>query len=258
MDKKVFENHLEPVLAESNLAGEFAKKGGQVSEGLAIFWRRERLELVDFSSLFLPSLLQTPPYAYLWENLKANEALVNTLTQRTTELAIAVLRVNTGNDEQRLLVVGNTHLYFKPDADHIRLIQAELCRKELERVKGEVIRKYPGAKISIVLCGDFNSTPEYDNHMGGVLQLMTQGEVDEKHLDWKSREGEEIEGVSLHSDTLFFSAAGTPKYTNYTEGFKDCLDYIFVEEGSAAVDQVIQSEFVLNCIPAFTGGAFPH
>ena len=258
VDKKVFENHLEPVLAESNLAGEFAKKGGQVSEGLAIFWRRERLELVDFSSLFLPSLLQTPPYAYLWENLKANEALVNTLTQRTTELAIAVLRVNTGNDEQRLLVVGNTHLYFKPDADHIRLIQAELCRKELERVKGEVIRKYPGAKISIVLCGDFNSTPEYDNHMGGVLQLMTQGEVDEKHLDWKSREGEEIEGVSLHSDTLFFSAAGTPKYTNYTEGFKDCLDYIFVEEGSAAVDQVIQSEFVLNCIPAFTGGAFPH
>ena len=87
---------------------------------------------------------------------------------------------------------------------------------------------------------------------------MTQCDVDEKHLDWKSREGEEIEGVSLHSDTLFFSAAGTPKYTNYTEGFKDCLDYIFVEEGTAAVEQVIQSDSVLDCIPAFTGGAFPH
>ena len=84
--------------------------------------------------------------------------------------------------------------------------------------------------------------------MGGLLQLMTQCDVNEKHLDWKSREGDEIEGVSLRSNTFFFSAASTPKYTNYTEGFKDCLDYIFVEEGSASVEQVVQSAFVVNSI----------
>ena len=239
VDKKVFENHLEPILATANLGGQFAKKGGQVSEGLAIFWRRERLQLIEFSSVFLPTLLQSPPYAFLWDKLKDNPALVETLTQRTTELAIAVLRVNTGSDEHRLLVVGNTHLYFKPDADHVRLIQAELCRRELERVRGEMLVQHPDAKVSIVLCGDFNSTPEYDNHMGGVLQLMTQGKVDENHLDWKSREGEEVKGISLNSNALFFSAAGTPKYTNYTAGFKDCLDYIFMEEESATVEQVI-------------------
>ena len=87
--------------------------------------------------------------------------------------------------------------------------------------------------------------------MGGLLQLMTQCDVNEKHLDWKSREGDEIEGVSLRSNTFFFSAASTPKYTNYTEGFKDFLDYIFVEEGSASVEQVVQSAFVvkdtINC-----------
>jgi len=239
VDKKVFENHLEPILATVNMGGQFAKKGGQVSEGVAIFWRRERLELIEFSSVFLPSLLQSPPYAYLWDKLKDNPALVETLTQRTTELAIAVLRVNTGSDERRLLVVGNTHLYFKPDADHVRLIQAEMCRRELERVRGEMLVQHPDAKVSIVLCGDFNSTPEYDNHMGGVLQLMTQGKVDENHLDWRSREGEEVKGISLDSNTLFFSAAGTPKYTNYTAGFKDCLDYIFIEEDSASVEQVV-------------------
>ena len=239
VDKKVFENHLEPVLSTANLEGQFAKKGGQVSEGLAIFWRKDRLQLIEFSSVFLPSLLQSPPYAYLWDKLKDTPALVESLTQRTTELAIAVLRVNTGSNEHRLLVVGNTHLYFKPDADHVRLIQAELCRRELERVKGEILVRHPDAKVSMVLCGDFNSTPEYDNHMGGVLQLMTQGKVDENHLDWRSREGEEVKGISLDSKTLFFSAAGTPKYTNYTEGFKDCLDYIYMEEGSAIVEQVV-------------------
>ena len=74
--------------------------------------------------------------------------------------------------------------------------------------------------------------------MGGVLQLMTQGKVDEDHLDWRSCVGQEVKGISLDSGTLFFSAAGTPKYTNYTIGFKDCLDYIFLEEGSASVEQV--------------------
>ena len=259
VDKKVFENHLEPVLATANMAGQFAKKGGQVSEGVAIFWRRERLQLIEFSSVFLPFLLQSPPYAYLWDKLKDNPALVETLTQRTTELAIAVFKVNTGSDdEHRLLVVGNTHLYFKPDADHVRLIQAELCRRELERVKSEMLVQNPDAKVSMVLCGDFNSTPEYDNHMGGVLQLMTQAKVDENHLDWKSREGEEVNGVSLDSGTLFFSAAGTPKYTNYTAGFKDCLDYIFVEEGSASVDQVFQDSLSYRHFFSNTGGALPH
>merc|ERR1712037_194199 len=210
VDKKVFENHLEPILATVNMGGQFAKKGGQVSEGVAIFWKRERLELIEFSSVFLPSLLQSPPYAYLWDKLKDNPALVETLTQRTTELAIAVLRVNTGSDELRLLVVGNTHLYFKPDADHVRLIQAEMCRRELERVRGEMLVQHPDAKVSIVLCGDFNSTPEYDNHMGGVLQLMTQGKVDENHLDWRSREGEEVKGISLDSNTLFFQRQERP------------------------------------------------
>ena len=72
-----------------------------------------------------------------------------------------------------------------------------------------MLGQHPDAKVSIVLCGDFNSRPEYDHHMGGVLQLMTQGKVDENHLDWKSRDGEEVKGISLDSNTLFFSAAGT-------------------------------------------------
>lgn len=35
------------------------------------------------------------------------------------------------------------------------------------------------------------------------------------------------------------SACGTPKYTNYTVGFKDCLDYIFYEKDNFNVTQVI-------------------
>merc|ERR1712013_106762 len=60
-----------------------------------------------------------------------------------------------------------------------------------------------------------------------------------KESDWRSQEGEEVVGLALESEKRFISACGTPKYTNYTQGFKDCLDYIFIEDGMFDVEQVI-------------------
>lgn len=39
-------------------------------------------------------------------------------------------------DPQHLLVVGSTHLYFRPEADHIRLLQAGLSLQILLQVMG--------------------------------------------------------------------------------------------------------------------------
>ena len=33
---------------------------------------------------------------------------------------------------RKLVIVGNTHLFFKPDADHIRLLQFEKCLTEIQ------------------------------------------------------------------------------------------------------------------------------
>lgn len=35
------------------------------------------------------------------------------------------------------------------------------------------------------------------------------------------------------------SACGTPKYTNYTVGFADCLDYIFYDKSNLTVSEVV-------------------
>ena len=236
VDQKVFDLHLSPILATVGLEGYFVKKGGQVSEGLAIFWRSCRLSLLEQSSVFLPEVLQGGSYGYIWDRVKDNPALVETLTQRTTTLAIAVLKVEDSRD---ILVVGDTHLYFKPDVDHIRLLQVELCREELERVRTRLEQEHPDCRVSIVLCGDFNSTPQYGGHMGGVLQYLTEGSISSSHPDWSSRPGEEVTGLSLTSPTIFLSAAGTPAFTNYTREFKDCLDYIFIEQGRLEVVQVV-------------------
>ena len=35
------------------------------------------------------------------------------------------------------------------------------------------------------------------------------------------------------------SACGTPKYTNYTLGFQDCIDYIFYETDKLQVENIV-------------------
>lgn len=35
------------------------------------------------------------------------------------------------------------------------------------------------------------------------------------------------------------SACGVPKYTNFTDGFKDCLDWIYYDTNKFSVEQMI-------------------
>lgn len=52
-------------------------------------------------------------------------------------------------------------------------------------------------------------------------------------------EKEAVSGVS-HSHLLkLASACGTPQFTNYTVGFKACLDYIFYDTDAFDVEQVV-------------------
>ena len=231
-DRKVFTRDLGPVLDRAGISGQFAKKGGQVDEGLATFYRRDKFSLLSFQSVFLPTALTTDPcYGYILERVQDNPKLMASLTNRTTTVSVAVLEHrHTSN----LLIVANTHLYFEPNADHIRLIQTEMCRVELEKVRARTVAEFPERRVAAIFCGDFNSTPPF-----GVVQLLTTGHVPAEHADWRSQAGEEVSGLRLEHEPVFVSAAGTPRYTNYTLGFKDCLDYVWVERGQLEVAQVV-------------------
>jgi 2',5'-phosphodiesterase len=49
---------------------------------------------------------------------------------------------------------------------------------------------------------------------------------------------EEVKGVSLSHSLLLDSAYGKPEFTNFTEGFAGCLDYIFYQHDQLDVTQV--------------------
>ena len=133
------------------------------------------------------------------------------------------------------LILATTHLFFKPDADHIRLLQIGMILRELENIKNSVQQEFSG-DFSIMLCGDFNSTPPF-----GVLEFIQSQKIAENHSDWKSSENpeEHVQDFCLKHSLTLDSACGTPKYTNYTIEFKDCLDYIFYQTEHLKVTNVI-------------------
>ena len=234
VDRKVFQGDLKPILERFGLEGQFAKKGGQVSEGLATFYRKDKFRMLSFDSVFLPDALhQDEQFRFILDRVSSNAELMKSLTNRTTTVSISVMEhLHSGT----LIVLGNTHLYFEPNADHIRLIQAEMCRLLLEREREAVMARQGCAreKVTVMLCGDFNSTPPF-----GVNQYFTTGHIGPSHTDWRSQEGQEVLGLELKHDPIFTSAAGYPKYTNYTQGFKDCLDYVWIEKEALEVKQVV-------------------
>ncbi|KAK3861133.1 hypothetical protein Pcinc_032865 [Petrolisthes cinctipes] len=237
VDEKVFLRDLEPALAETGLDGHYTPKGGSVNEGIALFYRRDKLRLLEKNRLILIEELQKNTlFSEAWERVQACPAAVERIN-RGTVLQISVLECVgevAGSSAGRILVVGGTHLYFHPDADHVRLLQAGLCITLLRQVMQLYQVKYPEKEVCLVFCGDFNSTPEF-----AVYRLMTQQWVGEDDIDWSSADGEHIEGLSFNHDLELDSACGLPPYTNFTPFFHGCLDYIYYQTDKFDVKKVV-------------------
>ncbi|XP_067001852.2 2',5'-phosphodiesterase 12 isoform X2 [Anabrus simplex] len=234
VDSKVFNRYLEPVLTCEGFTGIFEKKGGgQVSEGLAFFFHNTKFRLLDCHSICLAEeLKERPTFAELWGKIKTNEPFVTRFLARKTSVYVVVLECI--NEPEKLLVVGNTHLYFHPDADHIRLFQAAMAILYVQEIVSALSVQLPEKQISTIMCGDFNSTPDC-----GVYQLMTTQFIPTDYQDWNSNVGEAVKGVSLSHSIPLESACGTPEFTNFTAGFAGCLDYIFYQRNTLSVKQVV-------------------
>lgn len=248
VDAKVFDFDLIPFLGEQNMSGIHHKKG-TTAEGLSTFYRSDRFEMVENFSLNIGETMRTHDACQdLFAKLQYNQQLVTRITDLATTLQISLLKFKEFPD--KLLLVSNTHLYFHPDADHIRLLQMGFSMLLVDDFMKKFKEKYSTNDISLIFCGDFNSVPEC-----GIYKLMTEGHIPENFIDWSSKKEEEVLNVELKQPYSIKSACGTPKFTNYTVGFKDCLDYIFYQTDKFSVTKIVEmpseEELALhNAIPS--------
>ncbi|XP_068620853.1 2',5'-phosphodiesterase 12 [Battus philenor] len=233
VDSKIFHGNLLQCLEMEGLQGTFYKKGKSVSEGLACFYRKSRFKMLEEDKILLAEAVKTKDcLKSIWDAIKNNKQLVERLLDRSTAASATVLQSIDNVNE--IVIVGNTHLYFHPDADHIRLLQGGIVINWLKEIYDNLLKKYPGKRISLILCGDFNSTPSC-----GIYQLYTTGKAPNDLPDWQSKPSEAVSNLSLSQEFSLGSACGTPPFTNFTVGFADCLDYIFYDKSNLEVEQVI-------------------
>eukprot|EP00667_Euglena_gracilis_P003444 EG_transcript_3451 len=248
-----YQQHFAPLLQDMGYEGVLDTKAGNMTEGSATFWRRERLALVEHRPLVLRELVRRfPPLAMLEEECPA---VWTVLTNVSTVAQLTLLQDLSADG--RLLAVVNTHLFFHPSAPHIRALQVALILSEVHSaLSGR-------SEAAVLFCGDLNSTP--DDRGRGLYDFVGSGAVpasarlwwDGRNFKWGKGEDffdylegdaraaateEEVQAAMLVSDhfrrdlthpfpglrSAYAAVEGQePPYTNLVPSFCNTLDYIF-------------------------------
>jgi CCR4-NOT transcription complex subunit 6 len=134
----------------------------------------------------------------------------------------------TGGRDAKQICIANTHLYSNKDFPDVKLWQAWQLLQELESY---IMSR--GTNLPLIICGDFNSTPET-----AVYDLLSHQSVHPGHPDVNvTSANDEIPNVlpdamnithSFRLGSAYNTVLGEePWVTNYTQNFKGVLDYIW-------------------------------
>ncbi|KAH0484256.1 MAG: uncharacterized protein KVP18_003482 [Porospora cf. gigantea A] len=194
-------------------SGSGKKRGGKFTiDGCATFWNRKKFQLIEAyavefpasvqqnsSQLLPPELVQKPEVTK--RLMKDNVALIALLETRphimedapdesvskTLGRGIMQQRMLEGCTEP-LLMACNTHILANTGANDVKIWQAHtLCSIVQEyacKTRARLDRRVPGTPstpVSVIIGGDFNSTPE-----SAVYELLTTGRVNKNHEDFKA------------------------------------------------------------------------
>lgn len=95
--------------------------------------------LEDENILLADAIKTLPCLQSTWNVIKDNKPLTDRLLNRSTVASATILQSKDNIDE--IVIIANTHLYFHPDADHIRLLQGGIIIYWLSDIRDNVIKK---------------------------------------------------------------------------------------------------------------------
>lgn len=116
--------------------------------------------------------------AELHEGLKSAPKFLTEVKEKHSIVLVTLLRsVYLPNS---YLLVANTHLYYHPKGDGVRLVQMAIMLNYL-RTRVEKFSRFlgDGARIATVIGGDFNTCPCI-----AAYQYLVNGRVSRDHKDW--------------------------------------------------------------------------
>ncbi len=238
-----YETHLYEALHDAGFEGVYKQKtraamglAGKV-DGCALFWRRSKFHLVESYSIEFNELAQRQATQVLGMNPRSEECILylNRLSKDNVaqlvvlELAQPALSSRSNRDPINQVCIANTHLYSNKDYPDVKLWQSWQLLQELETF---VMSR--GTNLPLMICGDFNSTPDT-----AVYDLLSRQAVHPGHPDVNRNNDDNDLTPSILPDAMSISHSfqlgsvyntvigEEPHATNYTAMFKGVLDYMW-------------------------------
>lgn len=249
VQKDHFESTFNPELSKMGYVGLYKQKNrlamgveGKV-DGCATFYRASRFDLVRKNVLDFNEAVKQ---CFEGEAAKADgmppadaASFLNHIRGQQRRLMhdniaqVLVLRMLTTPQGARLrepcnFCVANTHLFWDPEFTDVKLWQTHMLLRELEK-SITIPLQYP-----LVLCGDFNSEPSSavyallaGNYKSGRRIALPPAQLPPDPLHVLSQGGTHL------SHSIFLASAygevlgAEPSYTNVTQTYVGCLDYIW-------------------------------
>ncbi|KAL9182007.1 hypothetical protein ACHAXT_012350 [Thalassiosira profunda] len=236
-----YESHVYSAMHEAGFEGVYKQKTRQAMglsgkvDGCALFWRRTKFHLIESYSIEFNELAQRQVQTEMGLNPRSEvgATILNKLSKDNVaqlvvlELAQQSLASRTNRGEPSQVCIANTHLYSNKDCPDVKLWQTLHLLQELETF---VMAR--GASLPLMICGDFNSTPD-----SAVYDLLSRQAVHPGHPDVNIANDENGPNVLpdvmsiTHQHMLgsvYSSVLGEePKFTNYTMNFQGVLDYMW-------------------------------
>lgn len=245
VQKDAYDEWFRPELQEAGYEGLFQQKrrdpifhrGKYTSEGCATFYKTTRFKRVDKHVVDYDKLTHSECRSLPEEGQPKDP---QRLSRGNIALAIVLedLHIKATHSGQpsgpsggHMLCVMNTHILCDPGSADVKLWQAYLLLQTLKLM--------PYKNVPLLICGDFNSTPE-----SAVYEYMRRGSVRTDHEDL-SRDPCLFKHLNLEHSLQLATAYETcnraeAQYTNYTEDFKGTLDYIWFSQTNLAVLAISQ------------------
>jgi len=190
-----FSDFLEPELAKHDYAGVWQKKTEKKQDGVAIFWKAQKFAL---------------------------EAREHCEYQLKNGVGLFVRLNHKGGSP---ICVANTHLFWNPAMEYIKLSQSEMYLNRAAAFAGG---------NPLVVCGDLNSMPDSDcfnlytkQH---VTHTFTPVQQDDEATGQVCSQDTEQPVTKTYSHPLALRPAYNPlpQFTTLTDDFRGTLDHIFL------------------------------
>lgn len=197
----------------------YIKYGKNYDQGNAIFFNINRFRLIETHTINMPRLMR--------EYLKSrNIRITKKIEEKIKPVYGGIIIILEDLLTDKKLCVCDIHLSHKPSYDDLKVLQTHLTIKQIEYITNN-------GQIPFILTGDFNSTPKSLNYKSIIstkcnnkfnFEIERIGEEPLKPILKTPEKFSKQKLISAYKKVM----KKEPLITNYTKNFKDCLDYIFI------------------------------